>query len=181
MTTPNLEPLRYPIGRFKAPENFNQTEISAHIETLEQLPERLEALVENLSDDQLDTPYRPEGWTVRQLIHHIADSHSHSYIRFKWSLTEDTPLIKAYNEQDWSELFDAKSAPVEMSLQNIKATHARLVYLLRGLNDADLKKSFIHPEHGREVPLWLNISLYAWHSDHHYAHIKNLMLRMGWD
>lgn len=147
---------------------------------LEEFPKRLESLVKNLSGEQLDTAYRPEGWTVRQTVHHVSDSHHHSYTRFKWALTENKPIIKAYHEDRWAELIDSKSAPIEMSLNHLKAVHFKLVYLLKRLSDVDLNKSFIHPENHKEISLKMNISLYAWHCNHHYAHIENLLKRNNW-
>ena len=133
-----------------------------------------------MSDAQLNTPYRPEGWTVRQLVHHISDSHHNSYIRFKWALTEDTPTIKAYNEKAWAELFDTRTAPIQLSLDHLSAVHAKLVYLLKGLSEPQLQRSFIHPDGNQETTLKENIARYAWHSNHHFAHIENLLKREGW-
>jgi len=142
---------------------------------LEKFPIKLEALVKHLSKEELETKYRPNGWTIRQVVHHIADSHHHSYTRFKWALTEDKPIIKAYNEALWAELNDSKHAAIQMSLEHIKSIHYKLVNLLRALSDNDLKKSFIHPETNLEVLLSFNIGNYAWHSNHHYAHIQNAL------
>ena len=128
----------------------------------------------------METPYRPGGWTVRQVIHHVSDSHHHSYIRFKWALTEQTPVIKPYFEKKWAELFDTRTAPIELSLNHIKAVHAKLVFLLKGLSSSDLKRGFIHPENNRISTLEENIGRYAWHGNHHYSHIKNLLQREGW-
>ena len=175
-----LEKLRYPIGKFVAPENIAKETIKEWILVLEELPTRLEAMVTKLTAQQLETPYRPQGWTVRQLVHHIADSHHNSYIRFKWGLTEDTPVIKPYLEKEWSALFDAKTAPIQLSLDHLKAVHAKLVYLLKGLSDEDLQRSFIHPDGNEATTLAINIGRYAWHSKHHYAHISNLIERKGW-
>lgn len=172
--------LRYPIGQFQAPQKITEEVKQKWIQTLEDFPSRLENLVKELSDEQLDTPYREGGWTVRQVVHHCSDSHHHSYIRFKWALTENSPLIKAYNEADWAELFDTKTAPINMSLDHLKAVHYKLVYLLKGLSDQDLEKVFVHPESGDNVVLRKNIGIYAWHCDHHYAHIENLLVRKGW-
>jgi hypothetical protein len=180
MNTVELEKLRYPIGPFECPEEITNELLNQWITVLEQFPNRLRKLTENLSDLQLDIPYRPEGWTVRQVIHHLSDSHHHSYIRFKWALTEDQPVIKYYYEQLWAELPDAKSAPIEMSLKHLEAVHYKLVYLLKGMSDEDFNKSFIHPEHNEEVVLRKNVGVYAWHCNHHYAHIEQLLLREGW-
>ncbi|MGB1308490.1 MAG: YfiT family bacillithiol transferase, partial [Oceanihabitans sp.] len=164
----------------QCPKNISNNQIQEWIEVLEQFPNRLEKLVSNLSEQQLDTPYRKEGWTIRQVVHHLADSHHHSYIRFKWALTEEKPVIKYYFEQLWAELEDAKKAPIQLSILHLKAVHAKLVYLLKSLNDSDLSKSFIHPEHNEEVVLKQNIGIYAWHSQHHYAHIYNLLTLKNW-
>lgn len=175
-----IEKLKYPIGHFDCPKEITRTHIDNWIQVLETFPGKLSALVLSLSDAQLDTPYRPEGWTVRQVIHHLADSHHHSYIRFKWTLTEDKPVIKYYYEHLWAELPDAKYAPIQLSLDHIKVVHAKLVYLLKALSAEELNKNFIHPEHNEEVVLKKNIGIYAWHSEHHYAHIESLVIREGW-
>lgn len=180
MTSKELQNLKYPIGKFVCPEPISQMHIENWISILEHFPERLETLVKSLTEEQLDTPYRPDGWTIRQTIHHLSDSHHHSYTRFKWALTEDKPIIKAYHEDRWAELVDSKSAPIEMSLQHLKAIHLKLVYLLKRLSDADLNTCFIHPKTEKEVPLKRNIGLYAWHSNHHYAHIENVLKRNNW-
>ena len=145
MQSKEFEKLRFPIGQFQCPKKINQDHLNKWIDTLDKFPEKLNALVSSLTDDQLDTPYRPDGWTVRQVIHHLADSHHHSYIRFKWALTEDKPVIKYYYEQDWAELPDAKFAPIQLSLDHVKVVHAKLVYLLKSLSNEDLNRSFIHP------------------------------------
>ena len=180
MQSEELEKLKYPIGQFKCPDTITPNHINTWIQVLETFPDKLSDLVSLLSDEQLDTTYRPEGWTIRQVIHHLADSHHHSYIRFKWALTEDKPVIKYYYEHLWAELPDAKHSPIQLSLDHIKVVHAKLVYLLKSFSEADLNKSFIHPEHNEEVVLKKNIGIYAWHSLHHFAHIENLMLRKGW-
>ena len=172
--------LRYPTGTFLAPEIITDEIKQEWIQTLEDFPTRLENLVTNLSQEQLDTPYRDGGWTVRQVVHHCADSHHNSYIRFKWALTEDNPTIKAYDEKSWAALFDTKSAPLDISILHLKAVHAKLVYLLKGLSENDLHKTFVHPESNATVLLKENIGIYAWHCNHHYAHIENLLIRKGW-
>lgn len=175
-----LEKLRYPIGHFNCPVEISEENIKDWINVLETLPSRLSNLVGGFSEMQLETPYRDGGWTVRQVIHHLADSHHHSYTRFKWALTENRPLIKAYYEKDWSELFDAKTAPIELSLNYLNALHAKLVYLLEGISSEDFKKYYIHPEGNINVSVAENLGKYAWHSNHHFAHIKNLAVRNGW-
>ena len=180
MTNEELEKLKYPIGQFNSPKEITRTDINLWIHTLEEFPSRLEQLVSKLSEAQLNTPYRPGGWTIRQVIHHLADSHHHSYIRFKWALTEDKPVIKYYYEALWADLKDAKEAPINLSINHLKAVHAKLDYLLKGLSETDLNKSFIHPEHNEEVILKKNIGIYAWHSNHHFAHLENLLSRKNW-
>ncbi|MGS2761340.1 YfiT family bacillithiol transferase [Sinomicrobium sp. M5D2P9] len=175
-----MEELQYPIGKFIAPEYIGKEQTDTWTGVLEAFPERLEKLVAGLADAQLDTPYRPGGWTVRQVVHHLYDSHTNSYVRFKWTLTEDSPVIKAYYEDRWAELFDTRSAAVTLALDGLKALHAKWVYLLRGLKDSDLQKTFVHPEGNREVALAENIGVYAWHCNHHYMHIRNLLERNGW-
>jgi len=175
-----LEHLKYPIGQVNIPKIISENDIRNWISDIEKFPKKLETLVQQLSEEQLNTPYRDGGWTVKQTIHHCGDSHVHSYIRFKWALTEEQPIIKAYYEDRWAELFDTKDAPIALSLQFIKALHAKWVYLLKGLSKEDLDKEFIHPESGANVSLKKNIGLYAWHCNHHYAHIENLLLRNDW-
>ena len=170
---------RYPIGKFKAPGSNSAAIRAAHIETLRQLPERLRAAVSGLSDAQLDTPYRDGGWTVRQLVHHVADSHINSAICFKLALTEEWPTIKRYDERAWADLPDSKSLPIDGSLVFIEAMHARWVALLESMSEADFARGFNHPERGRS-DLALTLAIYAWHSLHHTAHITTLRERMGW-
>jgi hypothetical protein len=180
MKESTLEKLRYPIGHFKAPDAISETVISDWIAQLESLPVAIEDLVGPLDDLKLETPYRPGGWTIRQVVHHVADSHHHSYVRFKWALTEEKPVIKAYEEKNWAALFDSRTAPVQLSVDHLKAVHAKLVFLLKGLSGDDLSRKFIHPEGKAETSLAENIGRYAWHGQHHYMHIKNLLQRKGW-
>ena len=180
MEKEHLEQLRYPIGKYETPESITDENVKEWIDVLEQLPSRLENAVSGLSEEQLETPYRPGGWTVRQLIHHISDSHHNSYIRFKWGLTEDSPVIKPYLEKEWASLFDSQSAPIQMSLDHLKVVHAKLVYLLKGLTKEQLQRTFKHPEGNVESTLAANIGRYAWHSNHHFAHLQNLLDREGW-
>jgi radical SAM superfamily enzyme YgiQ (UPF0313 family) len=180
MTEQELLKLKYPIGQFDCPHTISSDHIESWISILEYFPNRLENLVKDLTNDQLDTQYRPDGWTIRQVIHHLSDSHHHSYTRFKWALTEDKPVIKAYYEERWAELFDSKKAPIDMSLLHLKAIHAKLVYLLKGLSEDHLNKCFVYPETQSDVVLKKNTGIYAWHSNHHYSHIENLMKRNNW-
>ena len=174
-----MEALKYPIGKAEIPDPVTDEHIKRWIDTLEALPAELVSLTKDLSPEQLNTPYREGGWTVRQVVHHLADSHYNSYIRFKWTLTEDRPVIKAYYEDRWAELHDYQ-APIEWSLDALKSLHAKWVYLLRGLSSEDLNRTFIHPEGNKEISLKQNMGIYAWHSRHHLAHIRNLLLRKGW-
>ncbi|MEL4308060.1 YfiT family bacillithiol transferase [Joostella sp. CR20] len=180
MTTPTLQQLQYPIGKYQSPANISATDIKNWIRTIEFFPEKLEALVEDFDDDQLDTPYRPEGWTVRQLIHHLADSHLNSYIRFKWTLTEDKPVIKAYFEDRWADLEDGKNDDIEMSLMLIEALHKRWASMLKKLTETQFKRTFIHPESNEEISLKKLISIYDWHCRHHFEHINALAKREEW-
>jgi hypothetical protein len=173
-----LNDLRYPIGRFSQPASSMADIRTAHIQTLRLLPERLKAATTGLDESQLDTPYRENGWTVRQLIHHVADSHANAYIRFKLALTEDWPTIKPYDQAAWAKLADSRM-PVGISLDLIAALHGRLVALLESLSDEDFQKGYVHPENGRQSLVQV-LAMYDWHSRHHTAHIANLRSRMGW-
>jgi hypothetical protein len=175
----DLETLRYPIGRFSPPVGSAHELRAAHIETVRRLPERLRAAVSGLNQAQLDTPYRHGGWTVRQVVHHLADSHANAYIRCKLALTEDWPNVKPYDEAAWANLADSRNAPIDGSLALIAALHGRWVELLESLSDADFEKGYDHPEMGR-VPLAKALALYDWHSRHHVAHIVGVRARMGW-
>jgi len=176
MDTPDL---RYPVGKFKFPDVVSPEERIQFIREIEATPVRLRAAIAGLSEQQLDTPYRPGGWTVRQVVHHVPDSHLNSYIRFRWALTEDEPSIKSYHEDRWAELPDARTAPVEVSLGLLESLHKRWAVLLWSLRDEDWKRSFRHPELG-PVSLEKNAALYAWHGRHHVAHITGLRDREGW-
>ncbi|CAM1341041.1 YfiT family bacillithiol transferase [Tenacibaculum amylolyticum] len=172
--------LRYPIGQPQIPSKILATHLTDWISTLELFPKKLENLVKHLSDEQLDTPYRSGGWTIRQVIHHCADSHHNSYTRFKWALTEDKPVIKAYYEDRWAELHDSTTGPIHLSLSSLYALHAKWTYFLKGLNETDLDTIFIHPDGNEKVSLKENIGIYAWHCNHHYAHIEHLLLHKNW-
>jgi hypothetical protein len=169
---------RYPIGQFSTPPLSTPAVRAAQIETLSQLPERLRAAVEGLNDAQLDTPYRDDGWTIRQVVHHVADSHANSYMRIKLALTEDAPVIKAYDEAAWAKLPDSRM-PLAPSLDFISGLHAHLVALLQAMSEDDFLRSFTHPERG-PMTLATNLAIYDWHSRHHVAHIVRLRERMGW-
>lgn len=173
-----MDDLRYPIGRFRSSSSNTPSERAEHIATLRELPERLRAAVRGLDDAQLDTPYREGGWTVRQVVHHVADSHMNSYVRFKLALTEFEPTVKPYDEAAWAALPDTRM-PIEVSLALTDALHRRWVALLEGMTEQDFAKKFNHPERGAE-DLATSLALYDWHSRHHAAHITSLRARMGW-
>jgi uncharacterized damage-inducible protein DinB len=172
--------LRYPIGEYSPPSMIGRTERDAWIADLEMLPRNLRNAVQDLNDDQLDTPYRPHGWTVRQVVHHIADGHLNSYSRFRLALTEQTPTIKPFEERAWAELPDAKSGPIEPSLALTDPLHRRWVMLLRSLSDDDFKRSYRHPERSELVVLDQTLGYFAWHSRHHVAQILTLRKSQGW-
>lgn len=174
----DLDDLRYPIGRFSPPASSLAGIRAAHIQTLRLLPERLRAAVAGLSDAQLDTPYREDGWTVRQVVHHLADSHAMAYTRCKQALTEDWPTEAPYDEAAWAELADSR-LPVDVSLALIEGLHGRWVALLEAMTDDDFRKGYNHPERGREM-LVKALAMYDWHSRHHTAHITSLRARKGW-
>lgn len=174
-----LERLRYPIGRFQADPEPTPDKHRRWIDRIEALPGELRTLVQDLSDHQLDTPYRPGGWTARQVVHHVPDSHLNAYVRTKLALTEQVPTIKPYDEKAWAALPDADTAPPDGSLQLLEGLHARWVAALRALDEPALLRSLHHPEAGTLTVGWL-VQHYAWHGRHHYAHIANLRTRMGW-
>jgi hypothetical protein len=170
---------RYPIGACPPPESVDAANISSHIRSLAALPENLRSAVYGLSDSQLGTPYREGGWTVRQLVHHVADSHMNAYGRTRLALTEDWPVIKLYDEKLWAELADARTLPVEVSLELLEPLHRRWVGLLESLSGADWERGYQHPERGRTTLLQM-LALYEWHSRHHVAHITELRKSRRW-
>lgn len=171
--------LQYPIGRFRLEGPPTDVQIREAIAAIREAPARLRAAVEDLTPEQLDTPYRSDGWTVRQVVHHVPDSHLNSYCRFKLALTEEEPAIKTYDEDRWAELEDSRATPIEVSLALLESLHERWVTLLKSLDPADFRRTFRHPEIG-VVTLAHNACLYAWHGRHHVAHITSLRERMGW-
>jgi hypothetical protein len=170
---------RYPIGRFEWDGGGSGARIVGWIGEIAAAPEQLRAAVDGLSAGQLDTPYRPGGWTARQVVHHLPDSHLNSYVRFRLALTEPEPAIRPYDEARWAELVDACTAPVEVSLALLESLHGRWILLLRSLEPADWQRTFRHPEIGL-VTLERTAALYAWHGRHHVAQITSLRRRMGW-
>jgi uncharacterized damage-inducible protein DinB len=171
--------LRYPIGEFKADAAIAERRRRRHIQSLTEFPGRLREAVYGLSPEQLDTPYRPGGWTVRQVVHHLADSHMNSYIRMKLAVTEEQPTVKPYDEKRWAELEDARTAPLEFSLALVEALHKRWVMFLQSLQSSDFSRTFHHPESGI-MSLDTALQYYEWHGRHHIGHITSLRQRMGW-
>ena len=172
--------LRYPIGPFSGPTQLTSEERRAHIEHIAEAPSALRAAVSGLDGRQLDTPYRDGGWTVRQVVHHLPDSHMNAFVRLKLALTEDSPTIRPYDESAWAKLGDVQATPPEVSLVLLESLHARWVALFRTLHDDDFRRTFRHPEHpGTQTIDWL-VASYSWHGRHHVAQITSLLTRMGW-
>lgn len=177
----DLEQLKYPIGKFKMPTDFTSGSINTFISDIENFPSLLRKEVETLNDHQLDTPYRPEGWTIRQVVNHCADSHMNSLIRFKLALTEENPTIKPYFEERWAELADSKTIPVQSALNILFGLHTRWVVLLKSMSITDFEKTFIHPQSGRILSLYEALAIYSWHCKHHLAHITKLKNTQSWN
>lgn len=175
----DITQLQYPIGKFSAKEFYTSEEISKNINRIYILPQQIESTISNFDNEKFDTPYRDGGWTVRQLIHHVADSHMNAFIRFKWTLTETNPVIKAYNEKLWAETPETTADP-KLSIELLKALHLKWVELLKRLSATDLEKYFVHPDSKKEVKLKVLLAMYAWHGEHHLAHIVKLKERLGW-
>ena len=172
----DLERLRYPIGQYVRPTTpLDAATRTQYITEIEQLPAVIRSLVTKLTDAQLDRPYRLGGWTIRQVVHHVPDSHLNMYMRMKLAVTEDAPTIKPYDENSWSQLEDARTAPVAVSLDLLDALHRRWVLFLRSLSEADFTRTYIHPEMKDPVTLYQGLALYAWHGKHHAAHIRNAL------
>jgi uncharacterized damage-inducible protein DinB len=170
---------RYPIGKYELQDNLTDAQRSELIEQIAETAAKVRAAVAGFTEKQFDTPYREGGWTVRQLVHHIADSHLNAYVRFKLAMTEDEPAIKTYEQQLWAETPDAKTAPAELSVALLDGLHQRWALLLRSMSAADFSRRFTHPEHGK-MTLERLLGLYAWHGRHHTAHMAGLRERMGW-
>jgi uncharacterized damage-inducible protein DinB len=174
-----MQDLRYPIGEFTSRKNLSSAEHKTLIAEIAAAPSLLRRAIEGLDDRQLDTPYRPGGWTVRQVVHHVPDSHLNAYIRFKLGMTEDHPTIKPYDQDRWSEFPEARTAPPELSLKLLESLHQRWVLFLEGMQKDDFRRTLLHPESGI-MTLSDVLQLYAWHGKHHTAHITSLRQRMGW-
>lgn len=180
-TALDIEQLKYPIGKFvRGSKADNPTRRAQCIAEIGSFPAALRSTLTNLTDTQLDTPYRPGGWTVRQLVHHLADSHAQTIIRFKLALTEEQPVIKPYKESLWAEQIDARTMPLDPSLAIIGGVHARWVVLMRAMQDHEWDRAFVHPEQNRAITLAEALELYVWHARHHLAHITGLKQRAGW-
>ena len=173
----NIDKFRYPIGKFLKPAIIHDDIIKDWIGTIESFPKMLRDEAYKLTEADLEKRYRPNGWTIRQIIHHCADSHMNSFIRFKLALTEETPVIKPYAEELWAELADTKSGPVESSLKILEGLHERWVQLINSLSGKDLEKQFKHPQTAELISLKTNIGLYAWHCEHHLAHVRGAKLK----
>lgn len=172
MTDTNYQ-LKFPIGEFVKPDAIDEHQIKIWINTIKNFPAKIKAETSNLSDNELEKTYRPNGWTIRQVVNHCADSHMNSLIRFKLALTENTPTIKAYREDAWAELSDSKHFPIDSSIKILEGIHDRWTNLLENLTEEELQKDFQHPESGEIISLKTNIGIYAWHCDHHLQHIIN--------
>jgi len=175
-----MDTLRYPIGKFTFPEATTPEQRAAWIREVAEVPAKLRSAVTGLTQEQIETPYRPDGWTVRQVIHHVPESHLNAYLRFKLALTEYEPSIKTYKEDMWARLADTAQTPVEVSLQMLSTIHTRWVAILQAMDSSDFARTLRHPEIG-VLDLNRMLALYAWHSAHHTAHITNLRKRMGWN
>lgn len=175
-----IEELKFPIGKYIKLDVITAETLIHYKNDIMSFPERLKVAVQYLSDEQLDTVYRPEGWTIRQVVNHCADSHMNSLTRFKLTLTEDKPIVKPYFEERWAELADSKTMPVASALKMLEGIHERWTVLLNNLKPEDYSKTFVHPEHGKEFRLDENIGIYAWHCNHHLTHITNLKKQKGW-
>jgi len=172
--------LRFPIGKFTPKENYTTEDLQQYIRRIEALPAKVEEAAKPLTPAQLNTPYREGGWTLRQVLHHIPESHMNAYIRFKWALTEDTPTIKAYNEKAWAETPEIVLLDPRISIDLLKALHVKWVALLKSLSPKDLQKQYLHPDTKRYNRLDNMVAMYAWHGEHHLAHITSLKERMRW-
>lgn len=175
-----MEQLMYPVGRYVTSSEFTPDLLTEWTNVLRALPSWMDACIENLDEQQLKVSYREGGWTIQQVVHHVADSHMNAYIRLKLALTEDNPTIKPYDQDAWAEMIDTKSLPVNLSVTLLHALHRRMVAIIENMQPADFMRTYYHPEYKRSFPLWEMVATYAWHSRHHTEHIKQLRLRMNW-
>lgn len=172
--------IRYPIGEYKQSEKITDVDVDRHLKTLKDFYPKLKNLVEGWTDEQLDTPFREGGWTARQLINHLADSHMNSYLRFKLALTEDNPVVKTYKESEWAELQDSFAIDVKPSMLILKGLHKRWVFEIKALTNKELKRTFYHSEYDRSFTLRESLAYYAWHCEHHLAQLQALKDKEGW-
>jgi hypothetical protein len=170
-----MDALRYPIGKFEWGKTYTAEDTAKHLKTIKKLPKNLKKAVKSLSKQQIDQPYRPEGWTARQVVHHVADSHMNAFIRFKLALTEENPPIKPYFEDRWTAMKDETELSATPSLKLIKNLHKRWVYLLEQMEDAEFERCYVHPELKKQISLREVLALYDWHSRHHVAHIHLIL------
>lgn len=170
---------RYPIGKYE-PRPFSEKQRDEWLADIKFLPEEVERAILNLDEAQLQTPYRDGGWTVQQLVHHLADSHMNAFIRFRLGLTEDNPTIKPYDENQWATLADVNTVPINVSLTLLHALHQRMYATIKNLTIEQWDRTIVHPEHNRQMSLWILLGLYAWHGRHHTAHITSLREQKGW-
>ena len=177
----DIESLKYPIGKFSMIENPTDANRQQWLNDLASLPGRLESMTATLNEMQLDTPYRPDGWTVRQVVHHLADSHLNAFCRIKLVLTEESPVIKPYHEGEWAKMKDYYELPIDHSIGILRGLHARMVFVLKNMTTSERAKFYVHPQYGKNYPLETVMALYAWHSNHHLAHIESLKKRNQWD
>ena len=174
-----IEELRYPTGKYQ-PQPFSEKQKEKWLNDLKFLPQELELAIQNLDEAQLQTPYREDGWTVQQLVHHVADSHINAYMRFKLGLTENNPPIKPYEEKEWAKLDDVNTVPINVSITLLHALHRRWVATIKNLSDEQWERTVFHPEQKKEMTLWYLLGMYAWHGKHHVKHITALRERNGW-
>ncbi|KXK56302.1 MAG: putative metal-dependent hydrolase YfiT [Chlorobi bacterium OLB5] len=180
MKNTELYALRYPIGEFNPKENYSSGELNGYISSIETFPEKIKEAVTGMNDSQLDTPYRPDGWSVRRVVHHVVDSHVNCYCRFKLALTEDNPTIRPYNEADWAELPEAKTGPVDPSLEFLDILHKKLIITIKNIKTEQYKRTLFHPESKLKMTIENLLHLYGWHCQHHLAHIINLKKEKNW-
>ncbi len=174
-----MSDVRYPIGQY-VPQEFSEEKKEEWLADIKFLPQLLEDAISNLDEHQLQTPYRPGGWTLHQVVHHVADSHMNAYCRFKLGYTEDNPTIKPYDEKQWASTADVQNLPVNISMTLLFAVHQRLYEFLKHFSKTDWQKTIVHPEHQKQMSLWYLLGMYSWHGRHHLAHITSLKERMGW-
>ena len=174
-----MEDPRYPIGKYET-RPYSNEQLQEWLLAIQDLPVQMEYSIHNLDDAQLNTTYREGGWTVKQLVHHVADSHMNAYIRFKLGLTEENPTIKAYHEELWAEMADTTNLPINISLTLLHALHRRWYEILKNMSETDFQRTLFHPQHKKEMSLWYLLGMYAWHGRHHVAHVTRLRERKGW-